>query len=304
MDWDKDGKLDILSGCYWSDGADAAHIELLAGRGKMDFAKAVSLKTESGVPLTNVKHKRDRNDPNDVEWRNICTHQYAVDYDDDGDLDLVVGCIGAELFFVENSGGKGKPILTDKPEQLSISVPGAHGGPHLVDWDGDGDLDMLTGSGNGGAYLSENVGTRKAPKWSDFVQLVPPSTAGLQTTDGGGEIVPSRATRVWVTDWNGDGKLDLLLGDNCTVSNRKPGISAEEFKKLKAEYDKEFSEAATAYSAVVQKYTKQQQEDGEVSAELQAELQKASTAYSQVYQKKNRFVDERRTGFVWLFVQK
>lgn len=36
MDWNGDGHRDILSGCYWTEGADAGHIQWLAGSGSLD----------------------------------------------------------------------------------------------------------------------------------------------------------------------------------------------------------------------------------------------------------------------------
>ncbi len=308
MDWDKDGILDILSGCYWSDDARAAHIEWLAGLGNMDFAEATPLLNASGEPLTNVSQTEKEKDAevadgSDVEWRNICTHQFAVDYDDDGDLDLVVGCIGSELFFVENTGGDGKPVLSDQPQQLDVTVPNGHGGPHLADWDGDGDLDMLTGNADGGIYLSENIGTRSAPEWSKFKQLFRPTGAGEQTTDGGNKIIPGRDTRVWTFDFNGDGLLDLLVGDNVTIANAKPGLSKEESARLKSEYKKELQEAQKEMMKYSQDYF-EAQKSGEVDKELKENYMQASKKYGEVYQKKSEFLDETRTGFVWLLVRK
>ncbi|MFN9877204.1 MAG: hypothetical protein ACK557_01885, partial [Planctomycetota bacterium] len=53
MDWTGDGKLDILSGCYWTEGADGGHIQLLAGRGGLDFAESIDLLSGEGKPLLN-----------------------------------------------------------------------------------------------------------------------------------------------------------------------------------------------------------------------------------------------------------
>ena len=308
MDWTQDGIVDILSGCYWSDDADAAHIQLLAGRGDMDFAPAKAVVTVAGVPLTNVKHEKDENDPNDYELRNICTHQFAVDYDADGDLDLVNGCFGAEFFFVEDTGGDGEPALADVSEQLDLQVPGGHAGPHLADWDGDGDFDLLSGSGHGGAYLAENVGSREKPEWAPFKELIAPPRGSVyeQSTDDGGKIVPATSTRVWAYDWNQDGLLDLLVGDMTTISNRKPGITPEEFAKRKAVYDRDLAEFQKSYQEVSERYMEAMNnaKDGEVDEKLVEEFTQASQGWSEIYEKKAEFQDERRTGFVWLYIRK
>jgi len=73
------------------------------------------------------------------------------------------------------------------------------------DWDGDGLADMLVGMGFGHILLFRNEGTRRSPKFN----------AGEYLTDSTGQILSVGSEAVpFVTDWNGDGKLDLVLGLN------------------------------------------------------------------------------------------
>jgi len=322
VDWDKDGNVDILSGCYWSMDDQAGHIEMLAGQGDMDFAAATPLLTSSGIPVVNVRRQDDSEEEDSeedsgddsaeseaeptYEWRNICTQQHAVDYDGDGDLDLVTGCMQSEFFFVENSEEDGVPALSDNPVQLEVTVPGGHSAPHLADWDGDGDLDLLSGSSSGGVYLSENIGTRQVPEWAPFQPLIE-STTGIgheQTTDGDKEIVPSSGTRIWTTDWNGDGQLDLLVGDNVTISNRNPDVNEEEYGPLMAEYEKTLAIFQKAYMELFQEYQAAAEEEGGVDEELTEKLQAMSQEFQEAYASKSKFQDARRTGFVWLYIRK
>jgi len=43
-------------------------------------------------------------------------------------------------------------------------------------------------------------------------------------------------TRVWVDDVNGDGKLDILVGDNVSLISSADGLSEDEFKKRLGEW--------------------------------------------------------------------
>lgn len=212
MDWNQDGKLDILSGCYRIDGK-GGQIQILIGRGGNNFEESVSLENVAGKPLENVE------DPEGIEAviKAICTQQHAADYDNDGDLDLIVGCSSKQFFLYENKANdeNGVHSLVEKPVMLSIQSTANHSAPHLADWDSDGDLDLLSGTSDGGVLISENTGTPEKPDWQPFEQLVQSTGAYQQNVADG--IQMGRSTRVWATDWNGDGLLDLLVGDSATL---------------------------------------------------------------------------------------
>jgi hypothetical protein len=81
-----------------------------------------------------------------------------VDWDGDGNLDLVVGNF-AGSFYVFSGEGKGK--FQPKPKMIMtgespLKVPGVHSDPFVIDWDNDGDLDLLSGSKLRPASLGQN----------------------------------------------------------------------------------------------------------------------------------------------------
>lgn len=295
MDWNKDKKLDIISGCYWTDDADAAgHIQILTGEGGMEFAKAKPLLNENDKPLENVVLKNGAED--EEMTSNICTQQHAVDYDADGDLDLVVGCFGSKFFLYENlaNNNDGENTLAATPTTLPLTFPGYHSAPHLCDWDNDGDLDLLSGGADGGVFYSENTGTRSKPKWSEFKQLVAkPDAKSNQQRIGASSL--AKATRVWTIDANGDGQLDLLVGDSVSVVSPGDGVDEKEFEQKFAELEKRSAELNAKMVAL------QPTPDAKPDPTEMSEL---TSAMMELYEERTKYIKTESAGHVWLLIRK
>jgi len=303
VDFDGDGHLDILSGCYWSSFEDddakgnpqAGYIMMYKGKGTLSFDDAKPVCDENSNPLTNVKLSQDKienYDSDKIVWQNICTRQHLVDYDGDGDLDLVNGCMEKEFFLHENKADSADapPVFDGVGKELSIKAPDNHSDPHLADFDGDGDLDLLTGGSHGGVYISVNDGTREQPKWRAFVRLVDAvdSVAILGKTEA--DAAPDRASRVWTYDFNHDGKLDLLVGDTTEVVEPLPGESTDDFIKAKADY-------VAKYNSLTKRFENTPPKDEEAYEELKLESWTFHDTRVELF-------DIRSTGHVWLYLQK
>jgi hypothetical protein len=290
VDLNGDGHKDILSGSYSRmDREMAGLFQVLWGQPGGGFKPAAVLNGTDSKPLI-IPIK----DKNKDQLENICTRPYAVDWNGDGHLDLVVGNFGGS-FYVFKGEGKGKfhPV----PEQLMVGnqplkIAGHHSDPFVIDWDGDGDLDLLSGSTNGGVQWAENTaGKGKPPVLKAFRYLIPPGKnvaygALLRLDELKG---PTTATRIWVDDVNGDGKLDILVGDNVTLASPAKGLSKAEYEKRLAKWQKEVNKVTAIFSN---------------TKATQKEREEANRRFSKLYAERRQFVIEERTGFVWLYLQK
>jgi len=288
VDVNGDGNLDILSGCYSrNEQPMAGLLWVLHGTKDKGFGKPTCLNGSDGKPLILPKGRTE----NDVIDQ-ICTRPFACDLDGDGKLDLVVGNFrGTFAFFKGEGGGKFSPDATWLNASGGAMVVESHGDPFLVDWDGDGDLDLLSGSASGGVYLFRNEGSRTAPKFGMRTTIVNP--AGH---DGGGEVrfgdahctAPASDTRVWAADVDGDGKLDLLVGDMITLYYVAPGIDEATARTKDEDWRKR-------QQALMQGYP--QNGDAEAMKKWQAD-------YLKLNHERGAFVRQEMTGFVWLFRRK
>jgi hypothetical protein len=288
VDLDGDGRRDILSGSYSRmDQAMAGLFQVLDGKADGTFRRAQVVKGTDGEPLIIPLNGRQMTE-------NICTRPFAVDWDGDGHLDLVVGNFaGTFHLFKGQEKGKFPPV----PEEIKaggqpLKIEGNHSDPFVVDWDGDGDLDLLSGSSEGGVQWAENrAGPGKPPRLEPFRSLI---EHGPQL--GYGQILrdedlkgPSSCTRIWVDDVNSDGKLDILVGDMTPLISPVGKLTEGEFKKRFADWNKSIGEAANQLNA---------------AANDQKKRDKAQQHYQELYNQRSEFMKEDRTGFVWLYLQK
>jgi hypothetical protein len=288
VDLDGDGLSDVLSGSYSRmEQPMAGLFQVLWGKPDGTFKKAAVVNGDDGKPLF-IGADADN-------WiKNICTRPFAVDWDCDGHLDLVTGNFDGTFFLFK---GKGKGKFAPKPEEIKsggqpLKIEGHHSDPFVIDWDGDGDLDLLSGSSEGGVQWAENrAGTGKPPELERFRALIKHGPireywALLREAD---LKEPSTDTRIWVDDFNSDGKLDILVGDNVTLISPVPNISEAAFKTKFAEWNKSISDAATKLNAAATDPAKQNE---------------AQQRYQQLFNQRNEFMTEDRTGFIWVYLQK
>ncbi len=143
----------------------------------------------------------------------------AVDFDGDGDLDIVCGDEDGRVAFIEHTGKAAGGLPQFLPpryfRQFAADVKfGALATPYAVDWDGDGDEDLVSGNTAGYIGFIENLGGSPT-RWAPPVYL---SAGGklIREEAGPNGSIQGPAEAKWgysilsVADWDGDGLADIM----------------------------------------------------------------------------------------------
>jgi hypothetical protein len=296
VDFDSDGKLDILSGSY-SPG-DLYFFRALAD-GK--FAKGVTLKDKNGA---NIKV-------------GAAATVFACNWNGSGRLDLLAGNIDGDVLLIPNEGSTDKPAFGKPvkmmPADKSIKADGGDTHPIAADWDDDGKLDLILGADNGSVTWYRNTGSPGAAKLAAGVQLVPKSKMhGDFESANGDQPMRGIRSKVCVTDWNGDGMADLLVGDYSYSRTPPPNLTeAERADREKARKARDSARAEIqSYTQEMQKLGKQPSGASERDAwmqkysKVQKRFQPAMERYSRSFEAIARYEGQMKSeGFVWLFLR-
>ncbi len=161
----------------------------------------------------------------------------SVDWDDDGDEDLICGDSAGNIGYIENLGGFpprwNEPVLLQaegKPIRIMAGENGSIQGPveqkwgyttlSVADWDGDGLKDIVVNSIWGKVEWFKNIGTRIQPKLAakqtvkiDYQGKRPLKPVWNWWIPAKDELATQWRTTPYVTDWNKDGLMDLVMLD-------------------------------------------------------------------------------------------
>ena len=329
MDLDGDGHVDVISGSWPGEiflfrggpnrtfgppemikdkrgeilniGGD---IRKQSGGGLLITGNAKFEQTPEGTFVT-YRGKRYKSTPEEpISITGCASAVHAADWDGDGDLDLIVGNIQGEVYLIPNEGSaQGYAFGTARPLRAGREPLRVEGdaGPFVADWDGDGDLDLLVGAGDGSVSLFRNAGSTKAPELAAGERLVPPG----ENSYGPGAPKDARRgirSKVCAADWNGDGRLDLLVGDFAAQAPDLPEPTAEQ-KVKHAEIRKQLDEAQRTYREVVGKvYGPRRARTKEELAKAQKEMEEIARKMNVLREQLPREYDFH--GWIWLFPRK
>jgi len=260
--------------------------------------------TEEGLVVRYHGQTLKCSDERPISITGTASAVHAVDWDGDGDLDLLIGDIGGSVYLVPNEGERGEPAFGTwmplEAEGAPVHVPG-DAGPFCADWDGDGAFDLLVGAGDGSVWLFRNARAEGKTVLRAPERLVAPGKAAF------GRDAPRDPTRgirakVCAVDWNGDGRLDLLLGDFATQAPPAPSLSKEERAAQDA-----LREALDALMPGTQELAnKLYGGRGKLTPEARAELQQQyGEATTRMRELRDQLPPEYENhGWVWLFLRK
>ena len=229
---------------------------------------------------------------------------HAADWDADGDYDLIIGDIHGKAFLVPNEGtpesyafGKEQKLKADgNPIDVKRSA-----GPFTADWDKDGDLDLLVGADDGSVSLYRNISNAKSPELASPIQLVPP-VEEISGQHPPKDVRRGSRSKICVTDWNQDGRLDLLVGDLAIQEPNLPEPTSEQ-KAEHTEIRKELEKVQEHYRTLSEKlYGKAEERTKEQIEQLEKEQEEARKQMTELRSKLP--AESERHGWVWLFLRK
>jgi len=201
-DFDGDGDLDLLCGEFL-DGF--TYFQNIGTREEPEYATGFKLTGADGRPL--VMHLQ-------------MITPTAIDWDADGDFDLVVGDEDGRVALVENVTPDGAETpLFEQPvyfqQEADTLKFGALATPYAHDWDGDGDEDLVVGNTAGNIAVFTNL-DGQGTKWSapELLETADGEEFRVMAGPSGSIQGPCEAkwgyTTLSVADWDGDGRDDIL----------------------------------------------------------------------------------------------
>ena len=201
-DFDNDGDLDIICGEFIDK---FTWFENIGTREKPIYAKGKYLKNNTGIITMDLE----------------MILPVSLDWDKDGDIDLIVGDEDGRVAFMENTGRvEDRMPIFETPKYFQQKAEhvkfGALVTPFSTDWDDDGDEDLICGNSAGYIGFIENLDGAETPKWAAPKLLeAEAEVIRIQAGENGSIQGPCEAkwgyTTLTVEDWNKDGLKDIIV---------------------------------------------------------------------------------------------
>lgn len=191
MDWNEDGKKDLITGEY------NGFIQIY-----------LNVNTDEDPRFDIFTYLRVNGSPYVAGKYSI---PFIVDWNNDGKKDLLCGNLDGLVILLINEGTNADPIFNIEKTVKEQAIPfpvdidvGAVSCPVSFDLNRDGKKDLVVGESEGYLYYYENTGTDASPLFDGSVLL-----------EAGGSVIDVyRYSRPFPADWKDDGVIDILCGSS------------------------------------------------------------------------------------------
>ncbi|MEO8399257.1 MAG: FG-GAP-like repeat-containing protein [Ignavibacteriaceae bacterium] len=169
--------------------------------GTISFYKNIGTKN---LPNFSYQNKIANQDSEIIDIGNFA-RPLLIDFDNDNDLDLVVGKFNGKISLYKNIGNSASPIFQEDLNYFAGIDVGDNSAPFLIDFDQDSELDLFIGNREGKIFYFKNNGNNLLPNWN------------LETENFLGESFGSEAVPFFA-DIDDDSDKDIF------ISNVKGGL--------------------------------------------------------------------------------
>jgi hypothetical protein len=191
VDWNNDGRLDLVIGDSW----ERIYYALNTSDTTPVYGALQRAQYTTGAHLQNPGGNKPT--------------VFVTDWNNDGKKDILTG---GELSYPDqtgylhlylNSGTDASPTFAARQTVGPDQNFGWRTSPVVDDWNGDGKKDLVVVAVWGDTKYYENTGTDSAPTFG----------SGIYVKTQSGSLNWGMEPRMRTVDWDGDGRNDLLLGD-------------------------------------------------------------------------------------------
>jgi hypothetical protein len=192
--------------CYFTDLDNDGDFDVLASTVVTGQSGIRTQFIENTGTATNPAFGTPVSSPFGINTQNYDLHFATADFDNDGDLDLLIGNeLNGNFNYFENTGTASAPAFgPGQSNPYGLTSSSRMVVPVIDDFDADGDLDILAGEWYGSFMYFENIGSQSSPRFNTSSA----NPFGLQAPPNIGHIGLAAA------DMDADGDVDLLMVDN------------------------------------------------------------------------------------------
>jgi hypothetical protein len=194
VDWNEDGLKDLIVGEY---------------NGKVRYYRNIGTATVPALHFEGYLQCLGA----DIDCGDYST-PFINDWNQDGAKDLLIGDSNGLFYLFINEGTNAVPVFNEFTNinifNGSLADVGNRSGPNVVDLDGDGLKDLVSGDMTGKVYFFKNIGTNAVPVLEQMVALL----------NGTQQIQLTSTSRVTTIDWDNNGQLDMVVGNYDAILQR------------------------------------------------------------------------------------